>query len=57
MTSITPSAQYRLNVRVEIDDSAGLLGRSDCLLLKNSTQLITKSKLLKVSFCCLDQVN
>ena len=27
MTSITPSAQYRLNVRVEIDDSAGLLGR------------------------------
>jgi len=27
MTSITPSAQYRLNVRVELDDSAGLLGR------------------------------
>ena len=27
MTSITPSAQYRLNVRVEIEDSAGLLGR------------------------------
>ncbi len=26
MTSITPSAQYRLNVRVEIDDSPGLLG-------------------------------
>ena len=27
MTSITPSAQYRLNVRVEIDDSPGLLGQ------------------------------
>jgi malate dehydrogenase (oxaloacetate-decarboxylating) len=27
MASLTPSAQYRLNVRVEIDDSAGLLGR------------------------------
>jgi malate dehydrogenase (oxaloacetate-decarboxylating) len=27
MTSITPSAQYRLNVRVEIDDTPGLLGR------------------------------
>ena len=27
MTSITPSAQYRLNMRVELDDSAGLLGR------------------------------
>ncbi len=27
MTSITPSAQYRLNVRVEIDDSTGLLGK------------------------------
>jgi malate dehydrogenase (oxaloacetate-decarboxylating) len=27
VTSITPSAQYRLNVRVEIDDSPGLLGQ------------------------------
>ncbi len=27
MTSITPSAQYRLNIRVEIDDVPGLLGR------------------------------
>ncbi len=25
--SLTPSAQYRLNIRVEIDDSPGLLGR------------------------------
>jgi malate dehydrogenase (oxaloacetate-decarboxylating) len=27
MTSLTPSAQYRLNVRVEIDGSPGLLGK------------------------------
>src|ERR1039458_5159205 len=27
MTSITPSAQFRLNIRVEIDDIPGLLGR------------------------------
>jgi malate dehydrogenase (oxaloacetate-decarboxylating) len=27
VTSITPSAQYRLNVRVDIDDIPGLLGR------------------------------
>ncbi|HYM44561.1 MAG TPA: NAD-dependent malic enzyme [Solirubrobacteraceae bacterium] len=27
MMSLTPSAQYRLNIRVEIDDSPGLLGK------------------------------
>ncbi len=27
MSSLTPSAQYRLNIRVEIDDSPGLLGK------------------------------